>query len=99
MCYRFRKVIKRIGTFNKYKKRSGVKIGFWSRIFYVKRKENRGFWCKESIFGTTNWKSDVVASGSDVVKITLAAGILFFQFRLSISVMMFRRTRLNRKIF
>lgn len=95
MCYRFRKVIKRIGTFNKYKKRSGVKIGFGSRIFYVTRKENRGFSCKESIFGTTNWKSGVVASGSDVVEITLAAGILFFQFRL----MMFRRTQLNRKIF
>lgn len=78
MCYRFRKVIRRIGTSNKYKKRSGVKIGFWMRIFYVERKENRGFSCKESIFGTTNWKSDVVASGSDVVKITLAAGILFF---------------------
>lgn len=43
MCYRFRKVIRRIGTLNKYKKRSGVKIGFGQEFFTLKEKKTEVF--------------------------------------------------------
>lgn len=48
MCYRFRKVIKRIGTFNKYKKKVRCKDWIFGQEFFTLKEK------RTEVFGARN---------------------------------------------